>query len=135
MYMLKNILRNLSSGPSTRPYPLEEREPFQAYRGRIHNDVENCIFCSTCARVCPTNAIQVNIKEGRWEYDPFICVYCAACVEKCPTHCLKQDPTYRKPSITRFHVLKTGTPRRKKKAEAPKQEMSKAESPKEQAVE
>lgn len=114
MYMLKNVLRNLSSGPSTRPYPLEEREPFQAYRGRIHNDVENCIFCSTCARVCPTNAIQVNIKEGRWEYDPFICVYCAGPAWKnAPrTASSRIRPTENRPSL-RVLVLKTGTPRRK----------------------
>ena len=117
MYMLKNVLRNLSAEPSTRPYPLEEREPFEAYRGRIHNEIEDCIFCSSCARVCPTKAITVNTKEGRWEYDPFRCVYCSACVEKCPTHCLKQTSDHRKPSVSKFTVLCVGTPRKKKKTE------------------
>lgn len=114
MFMLKNVLRNLSAEPATRPYPLEEREPFPAYRGRIYNNVEECIFCSSCARVCPTDAIRVDAKNGRWEYDPFLCIYCAACVEKCPTKCLKQDPAHRKPSVAKFRVLRTGTPRRKK---------------------
>ncbi len=114
MYMLKNVLRNLSAEPATRPYPLEEREPFPSYRGRIWNRVEDCIFCSTCARVCPTSAITVNPKEGRWEYDPFLCVYCSACVEKCPTKCLQQEHTHRKPSVAKFRVLRIGTPRRKK---------------------
>ena len=122
MYMLKNVLRNLTAGPATRNYPLEKREPFKTYRGRLHNNVEKCIFCSTCARVCPTNAITINAKEAKWEYDPFVCVYCAACVEKCPAHCLAQDPEYRKPSVSQFHVLRVGTPRAKKKpaAAAPK---------------
>ena len=73
-----------------------------------------CIFCSTCARVCPTGAITVDAKAGRWEYDPFLCVYCSACVEKCPTKCLKQESIHRKPSVRKFHVLRTGTPRVKK---------------------
>lgn len=35
MYMLKNVLRNfVRAKPATRLYPLEEREPFPAYRGR-----------------------------------------------------------------------------------------------------
>ena len=114
MYMLKNVLRNLSGKPATRLYPLEEREPFPAYRGVIHNDVQACIFCSTCARVCPTGAITADAKAGRWEYDPFLCVYCSACVEKCPTKCLKQESIHRKPSVRKFHVLRTGTPRVKK---------------------
>jgi ech hydrogenase subunit F len=112
--MLKNLLRNLSSRPATRPYPLEEREPFPAYRGRIYNEVESCIFCSTCARVCPTSALSVDAKAGRWEYDPFLCVYCSACVEKCPVSCIRQEPRHRTASVAKFTVLRTGTPRAKK---------------------
>lgn len=118
MYMLPNVLRNLAGKPSTRLYPLEERDPFPRYRGVITNDVANCIFCSTCARVCPTNAITVDSKEGIWTYDPFSCVYCAACVEKCPSKCLLQQPQHRKPSVTKFIVRRTGTPRVKKSAKA-----------------
>ena len=99
MYMLPNVLRNLSAKPATRLYPLEEREPFANYRGVITNAVERCIFCSTCARVCPTGAIVVDAKGGKWNYDPFLCVYCSACVEKCPTKCLLQEPIHRKPSV------------------------------------
>jgi ech hydrogenase subunit F len=112
--MLKNVLGNLSGKPATRLYPLEEREPFPAYRGRIHNNVEECIFCSSCARLCPAGAITVDAKAGRWNYDPFLCVYCAACVEKCPTKCLKQECTHRTASVVKFQVTKTGTPRVKK---------------------
>lgn len=119
MYMLPNVLRNLSGKPATRLYPLEEREPFPAYRGVITNDVEKCIFCNSCARVCPTDAITVDAKAGKWNYDPFLCVYCSACVEKCPTKCLQQEPVHRKPSVSKFVVQRTGTPRVKKaKAEA-----------------
>ena len=49
MYMLPNVLRNLSGKPATRLYPLEEREPFPAYRGVITNDVAKCIFCNDVA--------------------------------------------------------------------------------------
>ena len=119
MYMLPNVLRNLSAKPATRLYPLEEREPFASYRGVITNDVEHCIFCSACARVCPTGAIVVDAKGGKWNYDPFLCVYCSACVEKCPTKCLLQEPIHRKPSVSKFVVHRSGTPRTKKTKPAP----------------
>ncbi|MDR2574573.1 MAG: 4Fe-4S binding protein [Desulfovibrio sp.] len=116
MYMLKNVLRNLSASPATRSYPVEDREPFPAYRGRIHNAVEACIFCSSCAKICPSGAIVVDARGGRWDYDPFLCVYCSACVEKCPTRCLKQECTHRTASVDKFVVSKRGTPPRAKKA-------------------
>ncbi|RRD69671.1 MULTISPECIES: 4Fe-4S binding protein [unclassified Desulfovibrio] len=118
MYMLPNVLRNLSGKPATRLYPLEEREPFPLYRGVFFNDVEKCIFCNSCARVCPTDAIVVDAKAGIWKYDPFSCVYCSACVEKCPTKCLIQGPVHRRASVTKFVVKRAGTPRAKKSAKA-----------------
>ena len=114
MEMLKNVLRNLAGEPATRSYPFEAREPFPQYRGRIYNVVEDCIFCSTCQRVCPSEAITIDAKEGKWDYDPFLCVYCSACVDKCPTHCLKQENVHRKPSVEKFVVEKRGTPPKKK---------------------
>jgi ech hydrogenase subunit F len=127
--MLKNVLRNLSSRPATRLYPLEDRAPFPACRGRIHNAVEECIFCSSCARLCPTGAIAVDSKAGRWEYDPFLCVYCSVCVERCPTKCLKQECTHRTASVGKFLVTRTGAPRvRKAKTEAREQKAAAAET-------
>lgn len=120
MQMLKNVLRNLAGEPATRAYPFEVREPLPGYRGRIYNDVENCIFCSSCQRICPTDAITVDAKEGIWNYDPFLCVYCSACVDKCPTKCLKQECTHRKPSVQKFMVQRKGTPpKRKEKTPKP----------------
>lgn len=114
MYMLKNILQNLVNDYATRPYPYEVREPLKGYRGLIYNQIEDCIFCSSCARKCPTDAINVDPKEGLWIYDPFLCVYCSACVDICPTHCLKQEAVHRKPSVSKFLVQKQGTPPKKK---------------------
>ena len=131
MHMLKNVLRNLSGKPATRLYPLEEREPFPAYRGFFANDVEKCIFCNTCARVCPTDAITVDAKAGHWNYDPFLCVYCSLCVEKCPTKCLVQTPIHRRPSVAKFRVLRTGTPRVKKSAKGKEENIIAKEAEKE----
>lgn len=114
MEMLKNVLCNLAGGPSTRPYPVEQRLPFKEYRGIIYNKVDGCIFCGMCQRLCPTDAITIDAKTGLWTYDPFLCVYCSACVDKCPTECLKQENVHRKPSTEKFIVQKRGTPPQKR---------------------
>lgn len=87
--MLKIIINNLFSKPSTRLYPLaKEREPFKRTRGRIVFNPENCLLCSLCARKCPADAITVNRKEGIWELNAFRCIICGECVAACPKKCI-----------------------------------------------
>ena len=114
MFMLKNILNNLLRKSSTRLYPAEVRPNFPAARGRLWNEIEKCIFCSSCSKTCPASAITVNPEDGTWTYDPFACVYCSVCVDKCPTKCLHMDTAYRKPAPQKFMVVKKGTPKPKK---------------------
>jgi len=45
-------------------------------------NVENCVGCTACARVCPVNAISGQRKEVHY-IDPSICIKCGACMEKC----------------------------------------------------
>lgn len=42
-----------------------------------------CIGCSLCSRNCPENAIIMDGKLARVDYDK--CIECKACIEKCPT--------------------------------------------------
>ncbi len=43
----------------------------------------SCIGCTLCTRVCPTDAIEGNLKE-KHEVIPEKCIGCGQCVEKCP---------------------------------------------------
>ena len=116
--MTKNILKNLITKKSTRPYPFVIREPFEISRGELYNDIDNCIFCSTCARKCPSQCITVDKEKGIWTCDPFACVYCGTCMEACPTHCLHHKRTWRPVTDKREMIEMQGTPPKpKKKAE------------------
>lgn len=112
--MTKNVVRNLLTKSATRLYPFDVREPFEGYRGRLDNRIEECIFCKTCQVKCPSQCITVDAKAGTWDCDPFACVYCAICVDHCPVHCLFMDNTHRKPSAEREAIHLQGTPKKKK---------------------
>lgn len=79
--MTKNVLANILGKSCTRLYPFEKRELFDRVRGRLDIVGEECIFCGTCARKCPSQCIEVDVKARTWTCDPFACVYCAVCVE------------------------------------------------------
>ena len=48
MYMLSNVLKNLSRKYATRLYPFQTRPAFEGFRGRLVNKIEDCIFCKSC---------------------------------------------------------------------------------------
>ncbi|NMC50181.1 MAG: 4Fe-4S ferredoxin [Desulfovibrio sp.] len=114
--MTRNVVRNLLTKSATRLYPFDVREPFEGYRGRLDNRIEDCIFCKTCQVKCPSQCITVDPKAGTWECDPFACVYCSICVDHCPTKCLFMDNHHRAPSVEREMIHLQGTPRKKKAA-------------------
>lgn len=43
---------------------------------------DNCIGCGSCAKKCPENAIEGEIKV-RFEIDEFMCVECGNCFNTC----------------------------------------------------
>ena len=44
-------------------------------------DEEKCTACSTCAELCPVEAIKVNDKA---KVDEDNCIDCGTCVDECP---------------------------------------------------
>lgn len=92
--LAKLTLGSLFKKPATVRYPYEKRDIltlFPDMRGHVVNDVENCIMCGMCARVCPADALTVDRKAGNWTIDPYRCIQCSSCVHECPKKCLSMD--------------------------------------------
>lgn len=91
--MSGTIIKNLFSGPATRPYPVVKRKPFPATRARVIHEPERCSHCGLCVNLCPTEAL--HLEENREmltitrTYNSFACIYCGRCVEICPEGALR----------------------------------------------
>lgn len=97
----KMTLRSLFSKPETVMYPAQTRFQPEGLKGKVLNDIDTCILCGICEKRCPTAAISVAKKEGKWSIDRFRCVQCGTCVRECPKTCLTMDPDYPLPSSTK----------------------------------
>ena len=88
----KMTLSSIFKKPEPHLFPLEVREPFPGSKGHIVVDIDECIFCSACAKACPCNAIEVDRDASTWTVDYFGCVQCGSCVRACPATCLTMAP-------------------------------------------
>ena len=86
----------------TEQYPEEKWEPYDRFRGFLHNDVPRCISCSMCARICPVDCIELDSFMGpdkkrvltRFDINIGRCMFCGLCTEVCPTKCLTHTEGY-----------------------------------------
>lgn len=97
MHLGGMTLRSVFTPPETTCYPAEERAIEGRHRGTVLCDIDTCIFCGKCARVCPAGAISVERGAKTWAINRLSCVQCASCVEACPKNCLTMDA--RRPDV------------------------------------
>ena len=56
-------------------------------RDYLHSVVlkeQRCIGCTSCLKVCPTEAIRV--RDGKAKIIPERCIDCGECIRICPNH-------------------------------------------------
>lgn len=99
-------------GVFTLQYPNETFPVPDNGRYRLHNEIEDCIVCDKCAKVCPVNCIDIEpiksseeIKKASdgssirlyaatFDIDMAKCMFCGLCTTVCPTECLTMTKTY-----------------------------------------
>lgn len=101
-------LRNMFRPKFTMEYPEVKFEPPSSYRGRPvlvqeKNNVERCVACGLCSRVCPALAIEVQANETelekerypeKFEINMLRCIFCGFCEEVCPEEAIVMSKDY-----------------------------------------
>lgn len=99
-------------GLVTLNYPHEQLPLPDNARYRLHNEIDDCIVCDLCAKICPVDCIDIEpikstevigqtsdgtnkrIYAAKFDIDMAKCCYCGLCTTVCPTECLTMTKTY-----------------------------------------
>ncbi len=100
------------TGTVTLQYPFESFPVPDNGRYRLHNEIDDCIVCDKCAKVCPVNCIDIEpvkatedlgktsdgtpkrIHAAKFDIDMAKCCFCGLCTTVCPTECLTMTKVY-----------------------------------------
>ena len=90
----------------TTQYPKEAIPVPVNGRYKLHNEIDDCIVCDKCAKVCPVDCIDIEpvrspevfgetsdgtgkrIYAAKFDIDMAKCMFCGLCTTVCPTECL-----------------------------------------------
>jgi formate hydrogenlyase subunit 6/NADH:ubiquinone oxidoreductase subunit I len=99
-------------GIFTLQYPNESFPVPDNGRYRLDNEIEDCIVCDKCVKICPANCIDiemirsseeirkasdgssVRLYASKFDIDMAKCMFCGLCTTVCPTECLTMTKTY-----------------------------------------
>lgn len=100
------------NGLITTQYPKESIPVPDHGRYKLHNEIDDCIVCDKCAKVCPVNCIDIEpvraveefgktsdgtskrIYAAKFDIDMAKCCFCGLCTTVCPTECLTMTNEY-----------------------------------------
>ncbi len=101
-----------NEGLMTLQYPHEMIPVPDNGRYRLHNEIDDCIVCDKCAKVCPVDCIDIEpiratdtigltsdgtpkrIHAAKFDIDMSKCCFCGLCTTVCPTECLTMTKTF-----------------------------------------
>lgn len=99
-------------GIATIQYPHEILPVPVNGRYRLHNEIDDCIVCDKCAKICPVNCITIEpirateeigktsdgtskrIYAATFDINMAQCCFCGLCTTVCPTECLTMTKVY-----------------------------------------
>lgn len=102
----------IEKGIVTLEYPYESIPVPDNGRYRLHNEIDDCIVCDLCAKICPVDCIEIEpvksaeeigktsdgttkrLYAAKFDIDMAKCCYCGLCTTVCPTECLTMTKTY-----------------------------------------
>lgn len=134
-------------------YPKEKIPVPEVGRYQLHVEIDDCIVCDLCAKICPVDCIEIESIKGtgplgqtsdgtvkrlhaaKFDIDMAKCLYCGLCTVVCPTECITMTNQYDR-SVTQLSELtykfSEMTP---EEAEEKRQELAKQQADKQAAKE
>ncbi len=103
---------NHQEGIFTLKYPREVLPTPENGRYKLHNEIDDCIVCDKCAKICPVDCIDIEVVKAtetigytsdgtakrlhaaKFDIDMAKCCFCGLCTTVCPTECLTMTPDY-----------------------------------------
>jgi len=100
------------NGIATLQYPHESMPVPDNGRYRLHNEIDDCIVCDKCAKICPVDCIEIEpvkaketfghtsdgtpkrIYAAKFDINMGKCCFCGLCTTVCPTECLTMTKSY-----------------------------------------
>lgn len=90
------VFKHLFKKPVTLEYPEKKRVLNGEFRGKL--EVNGCIGCGICKKVCPSGAINYEKDEtGKiisYTFDLNKCIFCGNCKYYCPQSAIKMTNEY-----------------------------------------
>jgi NADH-quinone oxidoreductase subunit I len=99
-------------GTNTIQYPLQQLPIPEVGRYQLDVEMDDCIVCDLCAKVCPVNCIDIEsikateaigqtsdgatkrLYAAKFDIDMAKCMYCGLCTIVCPTECITMTNQY-----------------------------------------
>jgi len=99
-------------GIFTLKYPKELLPTPDNSRYKLHNEIDDCIVCDKCAKICPVDCIDIEpiksaetigltsdgtakrLYAAKFDIDMAKCCFCGLCTTVCPTECLTMTSEY-----------------------------------------
>jgi NADH-quinone oxidoreductase subunit I len=100
------------TGIATLQYPHIEIPTPDNGRYQLHNEMDDCIVCDKCVKVCPVDCIDIEpikatglvghasdgspirLYAAKFDIDMSKCCFCGLCTTVCPTECLTMTSEY-----------------------------------------
>lgn len=107
-----HYFENYNDGIQTIQYPHEIIPVPDNGRYRLHNEIDDCIVCDKCAKICPVDCIIIDpikdkevygytsdgtpkrIHAAKFDINMAQCCFCGLCTTVCPTECLTMTKTF-----------------------------------------